>query len=364
MALGFIEGPQRVAAMHNRRQESWEMGMFRSSYIVAAAVAYITAAVLATAYMVAAVLVTVGVSMPASAGMSQDLANCTAAQGRSSAAACTRVMDSGRLPREQFYIGYFNRGSGYRSAGDFDKALADFNKVVELKPRFARGYHMRGVVQDDLGARDKALADLDRAIELNSRDWSAYFSRATVLRANNDPDAALVDLATAADLKPKESKVILLRALINSDKGDYAAARADINKVISAGHERAAAYYARAAVAYQEGRLDAATADLDRVFALSESFPAAHMLMGRILEARGDTAGARARYRKAAGLAPGSFDARSARRTARDRLQAMGDTVGGTDNADVALVQPAKDVGCKRFLPATGTIISASCDDK
>jgi hypothetical protein len=92
------------------------------------------------------------------------------------------------------------------------------------------------------------------------------------------------------------------------------------------------------------------------------------MLMGRILEARGDTAGAKARYRKAAGLAPGSFDARSARRTARERLQALGDTVGdtvgGTDNADVALVQPAKDVGCKRFLPATGTIISASCDDK
>jgi tetratricopeptide (TPR) repeat protein len=340
------------------------MGMIRSSYIAAAVIAYITAAVLATAYMVAAVLVTVGFSTPASASMNQDLASCTAAEGRSSAAACTRVMDSGRLPREQFYIGYFNRGSGYRMAGDFDKALADFNKVVERKPRFARGFHMRGVVQDELGAPDKALADLDHAIELDSREWSFYFSRAAVLRGNNDLDGALIDLTTAADLKPKEQKVILLRALINADKGDYAAARAEINKVISAGHDRAAAYYARATVAYREQRLDAATADLDRTLALSESFPAAHTLMGRILETRGDTAGAKARYRKAAGLPPGSLDARSAQKTARERLQALGGTVAGTDSADIALVQPSKEVGCKRFLPATGTIISANCDDK
>jgi tetratricopeptide (TPR) repeat protein len=314
--------------------------------------------------MVAAVLVTVGFSTPASAGMSHDLASCIAAdEGRSSAAACTRVMDSGRLPREQFYIGYYNRGTALHKAGDTEEALADFDKVVKLNPRFARGFHMRGVVQDELGAPDKALADLDHAIELDARNWTFYFGRAAVMRGKNDLDGALIDLATAADLEPQESKVILLRALINADKGDYGVARADINKVISAGHDRAAAYYARAAVAYREQRFDAATADLDRTLALSESFAAAHSLMGRILEARGDTAGAKARYRQAAGLSPDSLDARAAQKTARERLQALGDTVGGTDSADIALVQPSKEVGCKRFLPATGTIISANCDD-
>ncbi len=127
---------------------------------------YIVVAVLATAYLIAVVLATVGVSTSAEAGMSQDLKSCTSAQGRESAAACSRIMSSGRLPDEQFYIGYFNRGSGYRRAGDFDKALADFKRVVKLRPKFARGYHMRGLVQADLGSRDAALADLDRAIEL------------------------------------------------------------------------------------------------------------------------------------------------------------------------------------------------------
>ena len=66
--------------------------------------------------------------------MSQDLASCTAAKNRAAADACTRVMDSGRLPREQMYIGYFNRGTAFRRAGDFDKAVSDFTKVLELKP--------------------------------------------------------------------------------------------------------------------------------------------------------------------------------------------------------------------------------------
>ncbi len=126
---------------------------------------YIVAAVLATAYMIAVLFATIGLSTQASAGMSQDLKSCTAAEGRSSAAACTRVMNSGRLPRAQFYIGYFNRGSAYRRAGDANKALADFNNVLQRKPGFARGLVMRAVAYDDLDNRDKALADLDEAVE-------------------------------------------------------------------------------------------------------------------------------------------------------------------------------------------------------
>lgn len=319
---------------------------------------YIVAAVLATAYMVAVILATFGLSTSAEAGMRQDLANCTAAKGRGSAAACTRVMNSGRLPRAQFYIGYFNRGSGYRRAGDFDKALADFSRVVKLRPNFARGYHMRGLVQADLGAREDALADLDRAIKLNGRQWSTYYTRASVLRAKQDYDAALADLKTAGELKPEKTKVQLLRALIMADKGNYAGARAEINKVISSGRDTAGAYYARAAVAFEEKRLDAASEDVARALSQRNAFPAAYALQGRILEARGDIAGAKDRYRKVLELPVDKIEARLARKVADARLKAL-----GASAADVALNQRKPEpVGCKRFLPATGTIINMDCD--
>jgi tetratricopeptide (TPR) repeat protein len=304
------------------------------------------------------ILATVGLSGSAEAGMSQDLKSCTAAEGRESAAACTRVMNSGRLPDEQFYIGYFNRGSGYRRAGDFDKALIDFKRVVKLKPQFARGYHMRGLVEADLGARSEALADLDRAIELDAHEWSTYYMRASLRRDSQDYGAALADLQTASGLKPTETKVQLLRALIMADKGDYAGAHAEVDKAISDGRDTAGAYFARASVAYEEKRYDAASEDVDRALAGRNSFPAAQTLKGRILEARGDVAGAKARYHTALEQPVDHLEARAARKLASERLKAL-----GADVADVALNQRPVEVGCKRFLPATGTIITAACGD-
>jgi Tfp pilus assembly protein PilF len=318
---------------------------------------YIVAVILATAYMVVVLLATVGLPTAAQAGMSADLKNCTAAEGRGSAAACTRVINSGRLPREQFYIGYFNRGSGYRRAGDFAEALADFERVVKLRPKFARGYHMRGLVQADLGAHEKALADLERAISLNDREWSTYYTRASVLRADKDYDRALADLDRAVELKPDETKVRLLRALVMADKGDDAQARAEINKAISEGRHAATAYYARAAVAFEENRLDAASDDVAKALARHDAFPAAYVLEGRIQEAKGNRSAATTRYRDALKLPVDGMEARAARSFAQGRLKALGET------ADVALNQRAPEVvGCKRFLPATGTIINTTCD--
>jgi hypothetical protein len=80
--------------------------------------------------------------------------------------------------------------------------------------------------------------------------------------------------------------------------------------------------------------------------------------MGRILEARGDKAAAKARYREAAAAEPADhLEGRVAQRTARERLDAL----GGVSGADVALNERSSNLGCKRFLPATGTIISADC---
>jgi tetratricopeptide (TPR) repeat protein len=222
-------------------------------------------------------------------------------------------------------------------------------------PRFARGYHMRGLVQGDLGAREEALADLGRAIELDGKEWSTYYTRASLLRSKQDHAGALADLNIALERKPGEAKALLLRALVMADKGEYAEARSDINKVIASGRNTSGAYYARAAVAYEEQRYDAAADDVDRALAGRDAFPAAQALMGRIMEARGDTAAAKERYHKALDLPVADLEARAGRQMAAARLKALGDT------ADVALNQRRPEVGCKRFLPATGTIINTAC---
>lgn len=313
-------------------------------------------------YLGAGLLLLAGLASPVFAGMDDDLANCTAAKGRDSADACTRVMNSGRLPREQFYIGYFNRGAGYRKAGDLDAALADFNRVVSLNPDFARAFHARGLVRDEQDQPDKALEDVDRAIKISTKDWTAYYTRAAMRRAKQDYDGAMADIEKAADLKPKQAQVGLMRALLKSDKGDYDAARAEADKLIDDGDAKAAAYYVRASIAFDEHDLNSATTDVDKALDLKDTLAAALLLKGRILEARGEKAGAKSRYQQALAQPSSYLEGRTVQRKARDRISALNE-IDGVATADAALdTKPARNVGCKRFLPATGVTITIDCD--
>jgi tetratricopeptide (TPR) repeat protein len=308
----------------------------------------------------------------AHAGMERDLAMCTAAEGRPSAAACTRVMNSGRLRDEDFYIGYYNRADALERAGDFDAALADANKVVTMRPKFARGYVARAFVQDDLGASDKALADLEQAIRLKDDDASVYLARAVILRGRADFAGALADLKHAGDLDPKHIKVRLQRTLVLAESGDMAGAGAEADAVFAAGKPDAAAYYVRAAILFAQDRLDAAEADLKRALSETATFAAAHTLLGRVHEKRGDRPAAKAQYEAALASMTGDFDRHLAKKTARERLAALGGAAGNValnepthetarETKDEATVAPHA-LGCKRFLPAIGTVIEANCE--
>ena len=103
---------------------------------------------------------------------------------------------------------------------------------------------------------------------------------------------------------------------------------------------------------------------MDRALALRADFSAAHTLKGRILEARGETTAAREHFERALIASAGSFDIYAARRTARDRLGALGKNAG-VRGAEVAAAPQgtARLLDCKVFLPATGSVITATCSE-
>jgi tetratricopeptide (TPR) repeat protein len=63
-------------------------------------------------------------------------------------------------------IAYHNRGSALQLKGELDRAIADFDKAIELKPDYASAYNRRGLVYAAKGDYAHALADVTRADEL------------------------------------------------------------------------------------------------------------------------------------------------------------------------------------------------------
>lgn len=312
-------------------------------------------------FLIAALLAT-----DASAGMSQDLSVCTAAKDATATAACTRIMNSGRLQDGQMYIGYFNRGTAWRRAGESTKAVADFTKVLELKPGFARAFEARGLAQADLGESSKALSDLDEAVRLGGDDGRFLLSRAVVRRSEGDRAGALEDLSSAGSLKRAGVQIGLMRALILSEQGDYGQARAEIDKATPQPSEAALLHYTRAVVDFAEGRVAEAETGVDRAIALRPEFRSARVLKGRILEGRGAGDEARASYVKALAGGFDSFNSRATSKVAKDRLVALGAPEAAEKRGRAvaeAKLEPPRKVDCKVFLPATGSVVTAKCGE-
>jgi tetratricopeptide (TPR) repeat protein len=72
-----------------------------------------------------------------------------------------------------------NRGVAYHNKGQYDKAISDYNQAIEINPRYAGAYRNLGIAYRTKGQYNDAISDYDKAIEINPRYYKAYFNKAT-----------------------------------------------------------------------------------------------------------------------------------------------------------------------------------------
>ena len=94
----------------------------------------------------------------------------------------------------------YNRGNAYLIRGNFNPALQDFNKAVELDPNDANAYIIRGDAYLEKGDFDQALQDFNRAIELHPENAEAYVIRGSTWLYRQEWEKAKADLTTAKDM--------------------------------------------------------------------------------------------------------------------------------------------------------------------
>ena len=65
---------------------------------------------------------------------------------------------------------YYNRGFAYDELGQYQEAINDFDKAIQLDPNYITVYNNRGVVHGKLGEYEQAIQDFNKIIELNPGD--------------------------------------------------------------------------------------------------------------------------------------------------------------------------------------------------
>ena len=114
--------------------------------------------VLLAAYLPVAVL-----AMPAAADDRQD---CASKKSHRKLDACTAIIQGGHETVPNLALAYRNRGVAHAAKSDYDQAIADFNKAIELNPNYTTAYNDRAVAYTNKGDFQHAVADVTKAVEL------------------------------------------------------------------------------------------------------------------------------------------------------------------------------------------------------
>lgn len=132
---------------------------------------------------------------------------------------------------------YVSRGVIHRRLKQFDEAIADFSRAIELAPRAWQTHLYRGIVYtDDLGAYDLGIRDFRTVIELNPDNTDAVMNMGVAHYKAGRYDEAIARYSDAIARTRDSTRITYLRGLAYMAKGDAAGAGTDMRTARRSGY--------------------------------------------------------------------------------------------------------------------------------
>lgn len=97
---------------------------------------------------------------------------------------------------------FYKKGNEYYEKGDFDRAIENYNRAIELKPDYDKAYYNRGLAYACKEDYDKAIKDINKVIELKPNFAEAYYILGLAYEYKNVSDRAMEAYKKALRLKP------------------------------------------------------------------------------------------------------------------------------------------------------------------
>ncbi len=200
---------------------------------------------------------------------------------------------------------YAGRGTTYDDLKQYDAAIADYNKAIELGLNSSWIYNNRGVsYMEGLKQYEKALADYNKAIEIDQNNVFAYSNIGFVYQELKQYDAAIAEYSKAIEIDPNYPLDYNERGIIYYDLKQYDKAIADFNKVIEIDPNDISALNNRGLVYHDLKQYDAAIADYSKAIEINPNEAMSYNNLGWLYVEMKDYSKAIIECNKAVELAP------------------------------------------------------------
>lgn len=126
------------------------------------------------------------------------------------------------LQKHQYHpLTYNNRGAAYLETGEFDKAISDLTKALEMDPCSILTLNNRGCAYGRQGEFGHAISDFNKSAGLDPKNTETYYKRGIIYMLNNQPEQALTDFNRVLEIDPDYTAALLKRAAVYFYKKEY-----------------------------------------------------------------------------------------------------------------------------------------------
>jgi tetratricopeptide (TPR) repeat protein len=184
-------------------------------------------------------------------------------------AACTRLIESGQIDNRQLVSAYSQRGLHQRLKQP-DRALEDYDTAVKIQPDAPLVLTNRAWIYLTRNQYDAAIVDLNKAIELFPPAQAArsYYYRGFCYLKLMDNTRAMSDLNESLRLDPNAADPYLYRGEIERRQKLYDAALRDVDEHIKRAPRDSRGFIARSDILQATGRIQEALAAVENALAV------------------------------------------------------------------------------------------------
>jgi len=168
---------------------------------------------------------------------------------------------------------HLERGRALLGQGQHQRAIAEFDRAIELDPDQVEAYASRGFAHIQLGQFERGIADYDQAIELAPDNPTLYNDRGFAYSEVGDYERAILDYDRAIELDPNHVHVDYTynnRGFAYGNLEEYEQAFRDFGRALELNPNNAWIYFNRALIRIHMGQSTRAIPDLERSLELGD----------------------------------------------------------------------------------------------
>lgn len=252
---------------------------------------------------------------------------------------------------------WFNQGNKQYEAGDFEGAIASYDKAIKIKPTLEEGWYNRGLALASLGQYEEAIASFDKATETKPNDYQVWYNRGLALDNLGRYEEAIASYDKAIAIKPNY-EAWLNQGVALDNLGRYEDAIASYNQAIQIKPNDHRAWNNRGVVLSNLERYEEAIASYDKAIKIKSGFHQAWFNQGMAQADLGQFQNAIASYDKAVEIKPDDYHAWNNRGMALGYLGQYEEEIASLDKA-IAIKPDRQQAWFNRGIAAGSSV---SCD--